>query len=92
MQPTRYVVSMIINCYFIVHVLYADNCTEGDIRLVGGQTDLMGRVEICLEQQWGTVCDSLWGSSDAEVVCRQLRLGSTGLYLYPNPNPNPMVA
>ena len=31
-----------------------------------------GRVEICINNAWGTVCDTLFGREDATVVCRQL--------------------
>ena len=48
------------------------NCTDGSIRLVGGESDREGRVEVCYSHVWGTVCDNRWGYSDAVVVCQQL--------------------
>ena len=47
-------------------------CEYGDLRLVGGTTDLEGRVEICINETWGTVCDGGWSTFDAIVACRQL--------------------
>ena len=47
-------------------------CNTGDIRLVGGSDQSEGRVEICINDQWGTVCDDRWNSNDANVVCNQL--------------------
>ena len=53
-------------------------CTEGDVRLLEGSTSLEGRVEVCKNNGWGTVCDDGWGKSDATVVCRQLGLSVAG--------------
>ena len=47
-------------------------CTDGGIRLVGGTLPNEGRVEVCLNNRWGTVCDDAWGVVDASVACRQL--------------------
>lgn len=48
------------------------------MRLIGGQSDMEGRVEICVNGDWGTVCDDAWGAADAIVVCRQLGFSPSG--------------
>ena len=56
-------------------------CTENGVRLFGGSTKQEGRVEICRNNTWGTLCDDRWDGSDASVLCRQLGFSSAGTYL-----------
>ena len=66
-------------------------CEEGDIQLVndtdghgrklkltGSGTSSLeeGRVEICVNNVWGTICKNGWDALDAKVVCRQLNLST----------------
>ena len=50
----------------------ASNCTDGTLRLVEGTNPAEGRVEICINNAWGTVCDEGFTKEEALVVCRQL--------------------
>ena len=53
---------------------YRPCLTSGDLRLVGGSVPSEGRVEVCFNGAWGTVCDNnnYWDERDVQVVCRQL--------------------
>ena len=64
-----------------LHVISTVVCVQGDIRLVGGSTAREGRVEVCNNNAWGTVCDDAFGTNDARVACRQLGFSDTGSYV-----------
>lgn len=50
----------------------AESCTEGELRLVGGDTEREGLVEFCSEGSFGTACLNGVDIRDASVVCRAL--------------------
>lgn len=64
----------------IIFHLPSVGCPANNLRLVGGNV-LQGRVEICNNNIWGTVCDDGWGSEEAMVVCRQLGYITTGMHI-----------
>ena len=73
-----------VNCNCcIFHFCYSpsdlDSCsTNGDVRLVNGSNDHEGRVEVCYNNRYSTVCDDFWDELDATVICRQLGYDYTG--------------
>ena len=56
-----------------------EECVNGEVRLMNGETVTEGRVEVCLEGHWGTVCTNQWTSKNTDVVCGQLGLLSSGI-------------
>ena len=53
-------------------------CIDGGIRLVNGSTTMEGRVEVCINNTYGTVCDDFFDSNEATIVCLQQGLTSGG--------------
>ena len=53
-------------------------CYNGNVRLIGGKVESEGTIQVCVNEEWGTVCDDLWGSNDATVVCNQLNFTGKG--------------
>ena len=40
-----------------------------------------GRLEVCIEGRYGTVCDDQWDNEDASVACYQLGFSHYGILL-----------
>ncbi|XP_052238540.1 scavenger receptor class A member 5-like [Dreissena polymorpha] len=58
------------------------NFTHKSIRLVGGNSELEGRVEIRINGVWGTICYNSFDYSDADVLCRMLHNNLSALDFY----------
>ncbi len=72
---------VLVNPYNRTHLLLiimvvilepSETCQAGDIRLVGGQIEQEGTVEVCYDGTWGTVCRNGWNNIDAYIVCKTL--------------------
>ena len=79
-----YFVVVVVVVVVVVAANFLRTCTEGDIRLQGGPSATSGRVELCVNGNWGTICDDGWDNNDANVACRQLGFSPTGKAILPS--------
>lgn len=69
-----FLVRMLNSTFPLAAVTAYANCTDGEVRLANGTTDQVtgiidGRLEVCFNHAWGTVCQNSFQSSEASVVC-----------------------
>ena len=66
-------VSIVLLCTFI-------DCTDGDIQIISynNNNKHIGRIEVCVNGTWGTVCSDFFDDNDAKVACRQLGYSHLG--------------
>lgn len=69
-------------CDVFIADVSSGECDTGDHRLVDG-TDYDGRVEVCVDGEWGSVCSiNSWGVHEATVACRATYGTSSGGHHY----------
>ena len=64
------------------------DCVDGELRLVNGSDEREGRLEICFNRAWGTICADEFNQTEATVACGQLGFSREGAVLSP-PRPLP---
>ena len=78
---------LMLQCFYHSKIIYlnfhypigiAGNCTSGEVQLVDGKSKYEGRLEVCYEGSWTSLCSSGVNSHVAAVVCRQLNFTTIG--------------
>ena len=69
---------MLGNLITTIYLISFANCEEGDVRVMDGDITQGGRVEVCANNIWGSICSDGFDFTDAYVVCKELGLGESG--------------
>ena len=56
------------------------NCEDFELRLENRSSPLEGRVEVCMNNAWGTICTEGASEDDVEVICKQLGRLPDGMF------------
>ena len=48
------------------------SCSDGDLGLFNGVSELEGTLHICMNSAWTKACNSLWNNENSNVACQQL--------------------
>ncbi|XP_069345722.1 scavenger receptor cysteine-rich type 1 protein M130 isoform X3 [Eulemur rufifrons] len=69
LSPFTVVVVSLLSASFIIGSLGG---TDKELRLMAGENKCSGRVEVKVQEEWGTVCNNGWSMEEVSVICRQL--------------------
>ena len=60
--------------FIIIAVVMDPTCipNQDTFRLINGNSPTEGRLEVCVNERWGTVCDDGFGMNEGRVACQQL--------------------
>ena len=76
------IIMIILSIHNYTAVTVGILCHDGDVRLANGRQPNEGRVEVCFNETWGTICNYIspwgWNISEADVVCKQLGYSAAG--------------
>ena len=70
------IVSYSYHCLNITDNFFLD-CSNFDVRLVGGPTGYEGILQVCYYNTWGLVSANGWTDREASVVCKQLNYNTS---------------
>ena len=59
-----------------------EGCTEGSVRLSGGNLEQEGIPEVCVNGVWGSICSRDWHLTNGQVICRELGYHDNGTTLF----------